>query len=130
MKTRKITDAYKEILYIVFFVLVSAGVITASGFAIVTPLWIAATRFKSAFTLLLFAVASAYLVYIAVSGLRKKRFFLKSIGIFLIKSFLLISAAVLILSSILLLENGIYLQGFLIMGILFLISGIFRFFNI
>ncbi len=130
MKTRKITDAYKEILYILFFIFLSAGIITASSFAIVTPLWIVATRFKGAFTILLFTGAAGYIVYNAVTGIRKKKFLLKSFGIFITKLLLLISAAVLLLSSILLLENGIYLQGFLIIGTLFLISGLFRFFNI
>lgn len=130
MKTRKITDAYKELLYILFFILVSAGLIAASSFAIVTPMWIAATRFKSAFTLLLFTGAASYIAYNAVTGIRKKRFSLKYSGIFITKLLLLISAAVLLLSSILLFKNGIYLQGILIIGTLFLISGLFRFFNI
>ncbi|MDX9799865.1 MAG: hypothetical protein RBT69_00865 [Spirochaetia bacterium] len=129
MKTRKITDAYREISLAILLLLAAAGIITAFGFAIVTPLWIAATRFKDAFTLLLFAGGAGYMVYLFVTGLKKKKFFLKSFAIFMVKSLLVLAAAVLLLSSILLLKNGIYLQGFLIIGAVFIISGIFRFFN-
>jgi len=126
---KKIADAYKEIINIILYVLISAVIITALGFLIVTPMWIAATSYKKAFTFLFFIAFTIYIFYHLVYCFKNDREKLKKIKNNILKTFLYIIILLIITSSFILIKNGFYLQAAAIILSIFIFSGLLKYFN-
>ncbi len=123
----RIIDSYKEILLAFIYFIATAVIITAAGFAIVTPLWYAATHLKTVYTTITGAVFLFFLIFFIAGALQKNISLKKN----LLKLFwnILLSLAVITFgfAFIILAGNRLYLQLLFVTFFFFLVSGILRF---
>ena len=125
---KKIFEAYKGIFYSILLIIAATAVIILFGFLTVTPLWIAATKYKSFYTIAVFAIAAAIFLYYLIIKIKKERQFAKKIIAFLLKIILILLTAFLLTSAILLASNGFYVHSTFIFVLIFLISGLIKFY--
>ncbi|MCL2706426.1 MAG: hypothetical protein FWE72_09500 [Spirochaetaceae bacterium] len=123
---KKLIEAYKKILHSLLLIIAAAAVIILSGFIIVTPLWLAATKYKRFYTITLFVIAAVLFIYFLIIKIKKEDNFGKKIITFIFKSFLILFAAFLLLSAILLASNGFYIHSISIVVLIFLIAGLIK----
>ena len=126
---KKIADAYKEIISIFLYIIISAFIITSLGFLIVTPMWIAATSYKKVFTFLFFTAFTLYIFYYLVYCFRNDRDKLNKIKINILKTVLYFIILLIISSSFILISNGFYFQAAAIILSIFIFSGLLKYFN-
>lgn len=125
---KKLVSAYRDIILTLAYFIAGSVFISAAGFMIVAPLWIAAVRFRLAFTYLFFAALMSFLVWIIISSARKDRDFPSRLLGYLLRFFLFIAASVLIFCSLILFRYGYFLYATVIIIVLFLFAGFFRMF--
>ena len=125
---KNIFEAYKGIIYSIFLIIAAAAVIAVSGFIIVTPLWAVATKYKSLYTVAVFVIAAILVIYYLIIKIRKKQLVAKKITAHVFNFFLILLAAFLLLSAILLANNGFYIHSITIVVMIFLISGVIRYY--
>ena len=126
---KKLFEAYKEILYSIFLIIASTVVIILFGFIFVTPLWIAATKYKYFYTIAFFTIITILFLHFLIIKIRKKHLEPKKIINFVFNFFLILLGAFLFLSAIMLANNGFYIHSIAIVVLIFLILGIIRSFS-
>ena len=127
-RMKKIFEAYKQILFSLLLIIAAAAAVIVFGIIIVAPLWAAATKYKTFYTIVVFAVAAILFLYYLFDKIKKEREFSKKIRNFLFNSFLILFTGFLIFSAILLASNGLYIHSIFIVALIFLISGVIKFF--
>lgn len=125
----RIIDSYKEILLAFIYFIVTAVIITAAGFAIVTPLWYAATYLKTIYTIIIGTAFLFLLIFFIAGSLQKNMSFKKNLFIFFWNTLLFLTVIMFGFSFIILAGNRLYLQLFLVTFFFFLVSGILRFYK-